>query len=250
MLNINLNKIILAGDSAGGNAAMVLSKRLATETKVKPIFQILIYPWTQLSFANLPSLHMYKTGLLSAFHHSFLKLWYLGFTKIEDSMIDFMDSNNITLLLSEDERQKMKSYMDVNLIPQKYKKKSYYEVFYSNNFSLINQGNLDENSVLVKNKYLAEKMKKMFSEEVSPALVGLEKLKLQPKTYEIVCEIDSLKDENLILGERLKKAGVDVHVAFYEQCFHGMIPFVDKYIGFDSSIKILQDMLDFMRKNI
>ncbi|RNA10534.1 arylacetamide deacetylase-like [Brachionus plicatilis] len=230
-LDVDLSKLILGGDSAGGNIAMVLSKRLAKEIKVKPIFQILIYPWTQLAFPNLPSLHMYKTGLLEAIHHSYLKLWYLGFNQIDENIKELMDSNNHTLLLNETERQKMISYLDVNLIAEKYKKgKFYYKTFDLKNFSLINTGKLDENSVLVKNKDFAEKIKKLFAEEVSPALTSLEELKFQPKTYEIICEIDSLKDEGLILSERLRQAGVEVRLAFYDQCFHGMFKSMITYL--------------------
>lgn len=248
-LNVDLNKLVLVGDSAGGNAAMVLSKRLAIETKIKPIFQVLIYPWTQLAFENTPSSLGFKGGLLGALDLAKLKLWYVGLDTVTDEMKDSLLSNNHTLLLDEKERQKMKSYLDINLIDYKYKQnKDYYETY--GKVSLFNSGRLDENSILSKNKAFVEKVKRLFSEDVSPGLASLEQLRYQPKTYEIICEWDSLKDEGLILSERLRQAGVDVKVAFYEQCFHGMVSMMHSFNWFHLSTKILNDLILYINLNV
>ena len=42
------NKVILAGDSAGGNAVAVMTQRLKAENMKMPLLQVLIYPWTQM----------------------------------------------------------------------------------------------------------------------------------------------------------------------------------------------------------
>lgn len=44
----NTNKVILAGDSAGGNAVAAVTQRLKAEKIKQPLAQVLIYPWTQL----------------------------------------------------------------------------------------------------------------------------------------------------------------------------------------------------------
>ena len=44
----NTNKVILAGDSAGGNCVAVMTQRLNEENVKQPILQILIYPWVQM----------------------------------------------------------------------------------------------------------------------------------------------------------------------------------------------------------
>ncbi|CAF0798689.1 unnamed protein product [Brachionus calyciflorus] len=247
-LNINPERLILAGDSAGGNAAMVLSKRLAKEKNIKPLFQVLIYPWVQLAFARLPSSIFYKGGLIPTSHVK-MKLWYLGFKEVSEEMINSISSNNHTLLLNVKEKNLIKSYMDLNLIPDKYKiGKNYYDLY--KNLPLINTGTLDPNNILVRDKNFAEKVKLLFSEEVSPILASLDQLKYQSKTYQIACEWDSLKDEGLILAERMKQAGVAVEMAFYEDCFHGMVSLLDRNLGFVYSHKILKDTINFIKKNI
>ena len=101
---------------------------------------------------------------------------------------------------------------------------------------------------------LDEKLVKMldvvFSKEASPALAEPEVLKLMPKTYFIVLEWDTLKDQGLIYAERLKENGVEVEVAFYEDAYHGMVPFIDELIGYSLSRKMLDDLVKYIKKNI
>lgn len=42
------NRVILAGDSAGGNAVAVMTQKLQTENIKMPKLQVLIYPWMQM----------------------------------------------------------------------------------------------------------------------------------------------------------------------------------------------------------
>lgn len=44
----NVNKVILAGDSAGGNIVAAMTQRLRSEKITQPKLQVLIYPWTQM----------------------------------------------------------------------------------------------------------------------------------------------------------------------------------------------------------
>lgn len=41
-------KVMLIGDSAGGNAVAVMTQRLKAENVKQPLLQILIYPWVQM----------------------------------------------------------------------------------------------------------------------------------------------------------------------------------------------------------
>jgi acetyl esterase/lipase len=55
---VDLSKIILAGDSAGGNAVAVVLQTLIAEQRTQPPkLQILIYPWLQMINLKLTS-HM------------------------------------------------------------------------------------------------------------------------------------------------------------------------------------------------
>ena len=53
------NRIVLAGDSAGGNAVSVVTQRLLRDKLKMPKLQVLIYPWNQLIDTRLPSAVQY-----------------------------------------------------------------------------------------------------------------------------------------------------------------------------------------------
>ena len=42
------DRVILAGDSAGGNVVAVMTQRLLAEKLKQPKLQVLIYPWLQM----------------------------------------------------------------------------------------------------------------------------------------------------------------------------------------------------------
>ena len=59
------NKVVLIGDSAGGNCVAVMTQRLNEENVKQPILQILIYPWVQMVllfiiYKDKPSLPFYS----------------------------------------------------------------------------------------------------------------------------------------------------------------------------------------------
>ncbi len=65
-LKVDKERLILAGDSAGGNAAAMVSQRLAQNKQQQAKFQVLIYPWTQMFSLSLPSSIEYaKKGFIS-----------------------------------------------------------------------------------------------------------------------------------------------------------------------------------------
>lgn len=97
------DKIILAGDSAGGNIAAVLTQKLVKEKKKLPKLLILIYPWTQMMNLKLPSSLKYShTGLMSKYTIGKCIAWYLGHRKVSRELEELFTSNNHTVLLNTD----------------------------------------------------------------------------------------------------------------------------------------------------
>ena len=180
---------------------MVNSNRLRLRKNIKPFLQVLIYPWTQSFNINLPSCKHYKSGILSTLTPGRIILWYLGLTQFNHELEDAVNRNEHILLIDDLElRKKYESYFDVSLIPKEFKNKFYYENY--QNISHLNE--LNSEHIFKKDSKSVQIIKKIFDYEFSPALTDL---KDSPKTYIVILEWDSLKDENLIYAERLKSAG-------------------------------------------
>jgi acetyl esterase/lipase len=192
----------------------------------------------------------YKGGIISVQSYAKFILWYVGVKDIDAEMEEAIMSNNHTLVLDEELRTKASSYLDVALIPSQYKKHAYYSQF--SHLKPVKEAvdSLHHTSILKRDKLFAEKIKQLYHDEVSPALADKHKLQTLPRTYSVLCEWDGLKDENLIFTERLKQAGVPVQVAFYDKCYHAMVPFIDETTGYKLSNKILDDLAEFINKNV
>ena len=161
----------------------------------------------------------------------------------------FLTDSHTLLLEDEVLKKKYEEYLDINLIPEKYKiGRSYYSDYQEIKDKMI--GELDTSVIYKIDRKIADKVKILFTKEASPGLADADILKLLPKTYFVILEWDILKDQSLIYAERLKLNNVSVEVAFYENIFHGSAPFIDDYIGYTLSRKILDDLVDYVRNNI
>lgn len=253
--NIDIDRICLAGDSAGGAAVAVITQRLVKEGGRLPKLQILIYPWMQQFDFTLPSYEYQKSRKLVSFTGcSLVKLvlWYLGETDASNEMENAVSSNEHVLLIKDKEMRKMYAdCLDVDLIPEIYKTgKSYYNNVNKFKNSQLITSELSSGSIFNKNKSFANSVKNLFNEDVSPGLVSDDLLKKLPKAYVVVCENDELKDENIIYAERLRKNGVEVKIAFYEDGFHGLIVSVNKDTMNRIALEMVEDLIKYIKENI
>ena len=58
------------------------------------------------------------------------------------------------------------------------------------------------------------------------------------------------KDESILYAERLKEAGVDVFVKFYENAFHGQVPLINHFLGFKIARDMQNDLIKYLKENI
>lgn len=240
------NKVILAGDSAGGNIVAVMTQKLSNNGVKSPKFQILIYPWMQMFTNRLPSHIKYgktnfKTGEAVAY--------YFGLTDKRLKAGSIITYNHHTLLIDDENmRKKLMSYTDPALIPEKYKDGcDYYEDY---NWHETFPKESDRLKNVTKDKNIVENLKKIFTDEVSPGLADSEKLKNLPDAYFVIVETDPLKDEGLIYSERLRAAGVKTHVAFYDNAYHGLSQMVDKKEGYNVSRVMLDDLVEHIKNYV
>lgn len=216
-------KVIYKDFQIGGHAVAYVTQRLAEDNDILPEIQILIYPWVQIYSFLLPSDMYYSSrGFLTHLSKPIGRwlVWLLGITEnITEEMENSFIANNHTLLIEDENlRNKYQSYLDIDLIPEQYKKgKIYYDGYKSKKVQdLIYPKKLDDSNILKKDKKLAELIKtRFFSKHASPALADESLLKKLPKAYFVVFEWDTLKDQSLIYAERLRLSGVPVKIAFY-----------------------------------
>jgi acetyl esterase/lipase len=257
-LGINLDKLVLAGDSAGGNVVAVVTQKLLAEKQKQPKIQVLIYPWTQMVNFRLPSFNMYKnSSFLHGMGLDFRKVvsWYLGIYETDPNYLEFLESieNHQHFLLVNDEEllKKYKSYLDPKKIPDQYKLgKSYYKDYQPSDEAVYPTSKLEKTSVILRDSNINTRVKKLFNQDASPLLADKKDLIGLPKAYFIIFEWDELKDEALLYAERLKEANVNVKVAFVEKAFHGMIGLTDKLFGFELARKVQKDLIEFLKLNL
>jgi acetyl esterase/lipase len=204
---------------------------------------------------SLPSYEFHKKNKLVSFTGcSLVKLvlWYFGETDVSNELEKSVSSNEHVLLIQDIEKRKIYAdYLDVDLIPEIYKSgKSYYNNFNKFKKSELIEKKLDNQSIFKKNEHLGNLVKNLFNEDVSPGLANDELLKLLPKAYVIVWELDELNDENMIYAERLRRNGVDVKIAFYEEGYNGLIESVNEHTMNRIALKMVDDLVDYIKENI
>ena len=217
--------------------------------------QILIHPFVQCVFSKLPSIiHNRNYSFIGQIGLSLPKIgiWYLEIDEMNDEFTEMMDTyynnNNMLKLANKTLATKYLSYFDVKKIPDEYKKgKSYYDNY---DLEKIKESILDESELNIKSNITIEKLSNILNINISSLFVDSEKLVGLPKAYFVVFEWDELKDEGLLYAERLKEANVDVKIAFYEKAFHGIHVFINKLFGFDLSIQIRNELIEYIKINL
>jgi acetyl esterase/lipase len=251
-LGLDKNRICVGGDSAGANAVAVVTQQLLKK-KITPMpkLEILIYPWVQKLNTKLPSLIRYEnTDPLgyAGIGLSKLSSWYLGITNVTSEINAIFRENHLFGLIENKlERERILSYFDLTRIPRVYKPDpSYYETYGKMEWPK----KVPEHSILRRELKLAEKFRNLLDTRVSPLLARTEDLIGLPKAYFIVLEWDTYKDDGLLYAQRLKDAGVEVEIGFYEKAFHGIVPMVRNQTGYQKARDMQRDLVEYLRTNL
>ncbi len=117
----------------------------------------------------------------------------LGLTEISEEMeLVFISDSHVLLLEDEELKRKYREYLDINIIPEKYKTgRDYYK-----DYEIIRENilkDVDQSVIHKIDKKIAEKVKILFTKEASPGLADDEILKKLPKAYFVILEWDILK---------------------------------------------------------
>ncbi|XP_005106265.2 arylacetamide deacetylase [Aplysia californica] len=230
---VDVRKVGVAGDSAGGNLAAAVSLKLSKEKSNLPplIFQVLHEPAMQAFNMRLPSfidndLPILTTRTLISFY-----ALYLGF--------DGKNVDNVTKIISENRhlspqlyQSKYAEYVDSKLLPEKFRK--------SKKFPGKIKGSYSEK---VFNKIKQVITNPLFSPLMSDDLSGV------PPAFVHVAEFDVVRDDGLLFARRLKDAGVKTQLHFSHGGFH-----LDYYLGApgllrtDASQKVMNETFIFIKE--
>jgi acetyl esterase/lipase len=229
---IDLNNLILMGDSAGGNLATVISQSLSYNKIVKPKLQILIYPLLQLFDFTLPSyrINLPKRVLGNIDHEKFKHfLHYFTGVEVDDSV--FFNGHTTR----EHKESVLSKFVNSNHLPLSLRDESA-DVIHLND---------------TEGKY--EKLCDiLLSREVSPLLVKDEFLKenTPEHTFLLTTEIDILRDDGFIYAKRLKDLGLNIEHKHYDNLFHGVFGLLHGPISFDIAHDLVLTVVDYVKKVI
>lgn len=247
-LDIDLDRLVLAGDSEGGHLALSLSQKLYSTDRFVPKLQVLIYPNVQMFNLLLPSSLKYQTGLLAAsnIYAGEIALWNVGIKNATAEMaLAITGNNHISFLKDMGLLDRFQNYLNLVRLSPKYKSDQH--AFYQMYQPIIPDGS---NKILEKDSRITRRAKQFFNRQMSPGLVDTQDLMSAPHTYFLACEMDGLRDEQMLYAERLKSVKTKVEIAYYKSAFHGIAPLVDSKWGFEVSRKMLDDLANYINQNV
>nr|XP_002125860.1 arylacetamide deacetylase isoform X3 [Ciona intestinalis] len=197
--NVDPKKIILSGDSAGGNLAMavyigLIEMQASDPTVELPAMQTLLYPILQTLNFMTPS---YEQSREFMFNNNLLPKFWLAYIGLNDQLeLADVVARNSHVDKSDVELIEKWNLVSPNLIPDKYKRGD--KVFELDDVVYEDTLNGDVRKL----------MKQMIlNTKISPLLASNEIISKIKKTLVLVCEYDPLRDDGILLVERIKSLG-------------------------------------------
>uniref|UniRef100_A0A8C6YAL1 Neutral cholesterol ester hydrolase 1 n=1 Tax=Naja naja TaxID=35670 RepID=A0A8C6YAL1_NAJNA len=212
-------RIAVSGDSAGGNLAAAVCQESRENITNRFKLQALIYPVLQPFDFNTPSYQQNKLSpILSP--SVMVEFWVEYF----NGSYDFVQSIEANFF---------RDRLDWTfLLPSRFRK----------NYKLI--------APTTGKPEIIQNIPALLDARAGPLLADKELLRLQPKTYIMTCEIDILRDDGLMYAKRLEKAGVEVTIDHFEDCFHGCMLFTVWPLNFSAGFHTRDSYLKWLNENL
>uniref|UniRef100_A0ABM5EL79 Arylacetamide deacetylase-like 4 n=1 Tax=Pogona vitticeps TaxID=103695 RepID=A0ABM5EL79_9SAUR len=220
---VDKTRIVVAGDSAGGNLAASVCQALASKPGlVKVRAQILIYPLLQGVDFNLPSYQQNQAVPFSFRARTvFFCLQYLNGDP--SPLEEVLKGSHVPAHL----KLHYKRWLSADHIPREFKARGY-----------------APSAPAACKDDVYEAVKSLSTPEFSPLLAEDAVVRLLPETFILTCEYDGLRDDGLLYKKRLEDQGVRVVWCHLAHGFHGIISLFD---GFPSGKKGLEDIVTFVK---
>ncbi|CAI2357992.1 unnamed protein product [Caenorhabditis sp. 36 PRJEB53466] len=226
---VNTSKVVVMGDSAGGNFATVIAQRRAVRnTLPKLAGQVLIYPLLQMADMQTISYRYFHSRLTG---YSFVDpesvayyyMFYAGIDMDEKAyLVPSVISNGHVADHLRAEVDKMLSHKNIIESTRKYK-----------NETVGRRWPVQPSSE-------AQQLMEPFLTNPDFSPLMRDDLSNLPPTMVITCEFDILRDEGLIYAHRLKVAGVPTTSIHYEHGFHSMLNFHSELFEASKSVNDIE----------
>ncbi|CAF0754839.1 unnamed protein product [Adineta ricciae] len=223
---IDVNRIALAGDSAGGNLALVITQSLIRDG-FNPRTACLIYPALQFFDFTLPSYRLY----------------------LPRNILGVINEENFLSVMSELSESKVKVTRDIlfnnhTSAEDKRRLRPYVNAGKHLPISLPFDTDAEGNENLVKN------LNFLISPKMSPLLVSDEELMQLPPIILFTTEFDILRDEGFILAERLKSLNKTLYHHHFPATFHGAHLLLYGPLKFDIAYEMVEHISRKIRENL
>lgn len=235
---VDTSKIVIMGDSAGGNLAAVISQRRHLSRKTPQLAgQVLIYPLLQMADLQSISYRYYQKNLegFALVDPESVALYYMFYAGLDmdkhQDLVQFALTNGHVAPQHRDKVDRMLSY---------------------SSFSHMNySGEIIAERAEIKAHAELQRMMApwLTNPEFSPLM--REDLSGLPRAFVMTCEFDVLRDEGIMYARRLEDAGVPVHFRNYENGFHAMLNFHREVSEASDSLEdIVRWTSDVMKGNV
>jgi len=220
---VDPDRIVIMGDSAGGNLAAAVTLQLRDLNMASPPkLQILIYPAVQAFNFMLPSsMSENQVFLLS---DQVAQFWLL-YAKGDDKYKDVLLQNKHTTSAA---RLEFGSLVDANNLPREFVPADYHD----------ESGDGDANEIW------SELQEVFVDPRFAPGLAR--DLSNLPKTYILTVANDPIRDDGVLYAQRLTQAGNDVTHEHFSNGFHAVLSTPQ----FVECIKSRQMIIDFLTENV
>uniref|UniRef100_A0A672KWS1 Neutral cholesterol ester hydrolase 1b, tandem duplicate 1 n=1 Tax=Sinocyclocheilus grahami TaxID=75366 RepID=A0A672KWS1_SINGR len=231
--SIDLKRVAVSGDSAGGNLAAAVAQQVALDSSIPIKFKVqaLVYPALQALDFNTPSYQ--QNANMPILDRPMMARFWLEYLNGEQKLVPALLANNHTALDQGQEIAAAKAKTDwTKLLPVAFQK-SYKPVF-----------------PLHGDPKLLEKLPGLLDVRAAPLLAETKVLKAVPPAYIMTCEHDVLRDDGLMYATRLEEAGVDVTVDHFEDGFHGCLSFAFGPFAFSVGRRSLGNYIHWLKENL
>ncbi|XP_006005247.1 arylacetamide deacetylase-like 4 [Latimeria chalumnae] len=220
-------RIIISGDSAGGNLAAAVCQRLVSRTDLNPVCaQILIYPGLQAVDFKLPSyVQNHSVPILYRLRAIFYFLHYINgeVTLMEDVLA----GHHVPVEM----KIKYRKWLGPDNIPEEFKTRGF-----------------TPSVATAHDEEVYELVQEAFEPTVSPLLAEDATIRKLPHAYILTCEYDVLRDDGLLYKKRLEDNDVPVTWYHIKDGFHGILSYFDwGFLSFPSAKTAIDDIVSFIK---